>query len=40
MQTFLQLLVSGLQNGIAYTNIGNDLTGARGTRRNEPPTYR
>ncbi|MGH9025945.1 MAG: enoyl-CoA hydratase/isomerase family protein [Acidimicrobiia bacterium] len=30
----------GLQNGMAYTHIGNDPGRARGPRRNEPPEYR
>jgi (E)-benzylidenesuccinyl-CoA hydratase len=31
---------TALQNAMAYTQIGNDPAGARGPRRNEPPTYR
>ncbi len=31
---------TALQNGMAYTHIGNDPAGARGPRRNEPPAYR
>lgn len=31
---------AALQNGIAYTNIGNEPAAARGSRRNAPPTYR
>jgi E-phenylitaconyl-CoA hydratase len=29
-----------IQNGMAYTHIGNDLAGARAPRKNAPPTYR
>jgi len=29
-----------LQNGLAYTQIGNDLVAARGPRRNDAPSYR
>jgi len=29
-----------LQNGMAYTHIGNDVTLALAPRRNDPPTYR
>ncbi len=29
-----------LQNGMAYTHIGNDMSPARLPRRNDPPTYR
>lgn len=31
---------TALQNGMAYTHIGNDLSGARGPRKNEAPSYR
>lgn len=29
-----------LQNGMAYTHVGNDPSAARGPRINQPPTYR
>jgi len=29
-----------LQNGMAYTHLGNDMSLARGPRRNDPPTFR
>ena len=29
-----------IQNGMAYTHIGNAPQGERGQRRNDPPTYR
>jgi len=29
-----------LQNGMAYTNIGNEIPSERAPRKNSPPTYR
>ena len=31
---------TALQNGMAYTHIGNEPGAARGSRRNDEPTYR